>query len=113
MSTYHPFTIFPLGDAALTIEFSNTIDQENNNKAIQLFQQLKEAKIPYIRALVPAYSSLTVHYDVSALYNENRTAFETMAVMIEQFTEGKRPAAASIEERLVRIPVCYEKKLCP
>jgi inhibitor of KinA len=113
MSTYHPFTIFPLGDAALTVEFSNTIDRENNNKTLQLFQQLKEARMPHIKALVPAYSSLTIHYDVTALHTEDRTAFETMAVMIERFTEGKEPPPGSTEERLVRIPVCYEKKYAP
>ena len=89
MHTYHPFTIFPLGDSALTIEFSNTIDRENNDKAIRLFHLLKEKKLSYIKALVPAYSSLTVHYDVTALHTESRTAFETMAVMIERFTEEK------------------------
>ena len=113
MSTYHPFTIFPLGDAALTVEFSNTIDQENNNKAIQLFYQLKEARIPYIKAMVPAYSSLTVHYDVVALYHEKQTAFETMAVMIENFTEGKNPPPSTLEDRLFRIPVCYENSFAP
>jgi inhibitor of KinA len=113
MSTYHPYTIFPLGDAALTVEFSNTIDKENNNKAIQLFHQLREAKIPYIKSLVPGYSSLTVHYDVVALYNDKQTAFETMAVMIENFTEERKPSASSVDERLITIPVCYEKNFAP
>jgi inhibitor of KinA len=113
MSTYHPYTIFPLGDAALTVEFSNTIDKENNNKAIQLFHQLREAKIPYIKSLVPGYSSLTVHYDVVALYNEQQTAFETMAVMIENFTEERKPSYSNVEEKLINIPVCYEKKFAP
>ena len=113
MHTYHPFTIFPLGDAALTIEFSNTIDRENNDKAIRLFHLLKEKKLSYIKALVPAYSSLTVHYDVTALHTESRTAFETMAVMIERFTEEKNQNDIHVQERLVRIPVCYEKNYAP
>jgi inhibitor of KinA len=113
MSTYHPYTIFPLGDAALTVEFSNTIDRENNNKAIQLFHQLKAAGIPYIKSLVPGYSSLTIHYDVVALHSEAQTAFEKMAVMIENFTEERKPSHSNVEERLIKIPVCYEQQFAP
>jgi len=113
MSTYHPYTIFPLGDAALTVEFSNSIDIENNNKALQLFYELKKAKIPHIKALVPGYSSLTIHYDVVALYREDQTAFETMAVTIERFTENKLLSAAVGDNQLIRIPVCYKKDFAP
>ena len=62
---------------------------------------------------MPGYSSLTVHYDVPALYKENKTAFEAMAEIIENFTEGKKPGNTAIEERLIKIPVCYGEKYAP
>lgn len=112
MLTYHPYTIFPLGDTALTIEFSNIIDREINKKVLTLFRQLGEANIPYITDLVPAYSSLTVHYRVSALHRQDATAFEVMAEMIENLTE-ERASPEQQASRYFEVPVCYEEKFAP
>lgn len=112
MSHYHPYTIFPLGDSALTIEFSNAIELETNQKVLQLFQQICDAKIPYITDLVPAYSSLTVYYDVVSLHRQKQTAFELMAEMIENFTEEKR-SLQNETSRLIEVPVCYDIAYAP
>jgi inhibitor of KinA len=112
MSHYHPYTIFPLGDAALTVEFGNEIDPESNVKVLQLFGQLQEARIPYITDLVPAYSALTVHFDVLALHRPGHTAFETMAEIIENLTEEK-PLLHKAPSKLIEVPVCYEEDHAP
>jgi len=112
MSHYHPYTIFPLGDAALTIELSNEIDREVNARVLQLFHSLRQARIPYITDLVPGYGSLTVYFDVLALHQQGTTAFETMAEIIENFTEDKSSLHESAK-RLVEVPVCYEAEFAP
>ena len=109
MNTFHPYTIFPLGDAALTVEFGNVIDEEVNRKVLRLFRQLKEQKHPYILDLVPAYSSLTVYYDVLSIYQKKRneaTAFSIMADILEQLstTTYRTPLP---ETRIIKVPVCY------
>ena len=115
MNIYHPYTIFPLGDSALTVDFGNLIDEETNRKVMDLFRQLKEERLPFILDLLPAYSSLTIYYDVSdvhALNPQEQTAFETMVDIIEAYTatDSRR---AERDERLIEVPVCYFEKYAP
>lgn len=109
MSIYHPYAMFPLGDAALTIDFGNSIDDETNKKVLQLYNQIKDAHIPYITDLVPAYSSLTVYYDVVSIHSTEQSAFEVISELIENITEEK-PRSSNSTNRLIDIPVCYENK---
>jgi inhibitor of KinA len=109
MSIYHPYTMFPLGDSALTIDFGNSIDDQTNQKVLQLYHQIKDAHIPYLTDLVPAYSSLTVYYDVISVYSTEHSAFEAISELIENITEEK-PKPVDGTKRLIDIPVCYEIK---
>ena len=112
MNVYHPYSIFPLGDTALTIDFGNFIDVETNKKVLQLFEQLKQEKISYIIDLVPAYSSLTIYYDIVALYAHKAadiTAFEVMAGIVEDFTT-KTHEPFIHKTRKIEIPVCYSEE---
>src|SRR5689334_11677416 len=99
------FTIFPLGDAALTIDFSNIINDDINQKVLQLFHRLKDHS-PFIKEVVPAYSSLTVYYDVPSLYTEQKTAFETIRQLLLPILQNEEVVTAP-QNRIVRIPVCY------
>jgi inhibitor of KinA len=115
MNVYHPYTIFPLGDSALTVDFGNLIDEDINRKVLHLFGQLKEERLPFILDLLPAYSSLTIYYDVPdvrALAGGEKTAFETMVDIIEGYT-AKNVARKEAEERLIEVPVCYSEKYGP
>lgn len=109
MHTYHPYTIFPLGDSALTIDFGNIIDESINKKVLQLFQQLKEANISYITDLIPAYSTLTVCYNVFAVEKTSATAFESVAKMIEHITSEKQNHQTTTK-KIIEVPVCYDAK---
>ena len=65
------YTIFPLGDTAVTIDFGNSIDEVINQEVLSLFHSLKENFIPGIIELVPAYSSLTIYYDMLTVRKNN------------------------------------------
>jgi len=111
MSLYHPYSVFPLGDAALIIDFGNRIDEDTNSKVLQLFHQLKNNLHPFITDLIPAYSSLTVGYDVCAVYQkkeQDKTAFETMADLVETLCATEPPIAQ--QTRLIEVPVCYAQQ---
>src|SRR6476620_280055 len=101
----HPYTIFPLGDSALTIDFGNLIDRRVNEKVLRLFKQLKETDSKFILDLVPAYSSLTVYYDVDLLSRmvPGQTAFETIASVLEKMPAGD--ATVILPGRKIEIPV--------
>ena len=104
------FTIFPLGDSALTIDFGNKIDDNINYKVLQLFAQLQHFS-PLITDVVPAYSSLTIYYDVAALHTHEKTAFETVRDMVTPFLEKEQNLTQ--KRRQLTIPVCYAKTFAP
>ena len=113
--TYHPYTIFPLGDHALTIEFGNVVDPVVNQKVLRLCRQIKKKNISYLTDLVPAYSSLTLHYDLAALYKEkpkDKTAFETLAGLVGSLGWDEEENAMP-DQRLLEIPVCYDAEFGP
>ncbi|MGN6164603.1 MAG: 5-oxoprolinase subunit PxpB [Flavisolibacter sp.] len=111
MNPFHPYTVFPLGDAGLIIDFGNIIDEATNKKVLHLFHVLKNSSHPYITDVVPAYSSLAVYYNVIAVCQKknDKTAFETMAELIEAIIE-KNEEAPSQQIRLIEVPVCYAPK---
>jgi inhibitor of KinA len=105
------YTIFPLGDSAITIDFGNTIDESVNRKVMSLFCQLKKHAFTGMIEAVPAYSSLTIHYNVPAVKKiaKDQLAYDWVKTNIETFiiqNEGE-PESKS---RLMRIPVCYDKE---
>lgn len=102
------FSVSPLGDGALLVSFGNIINEETNAKVMQLFQQLKGC-FPFVKDIVPAYSSLTIYYDVVSLYTKEKSAFEKMKEAILPLLQSEN-STASVSEREIAIPVCYAKK---
>src|SRR5689334_20623419 len=100
-------SIFSLGDAALTVDFGNGIDEETNARVLQLFQKLRGFS-PSIIDLVPAYSSLAIYYDTVALRSKERSAFDAMKETIERILHEETKAVQP-QSRKLKIPVCYAK----
>ena len=120
MLSLHPYAIFHLGDAALTIDFLHQegsameISDELHAKVMKLYHALGRSELSYIRDLVPAFNALGVYYDVAAIKRDhpNQTAFETMAAMIrEVYNDTIREGQP--EPRLHQVPVCYADSFAP
>lgn len=110
-----PYHIFPLGDTALTIDFGNCIDAAINREVIARFKQWQQEPLPGMLELVPAYSSLTIYYDVFAVKKKagnDHTAFEWMQKQVQERLTLP-PAYEEESERVMRIPVCYEDEFSP
>lgn len=109
------YRIFPLGDTALTIDFGNVIDETINHHVIKLFNQLRSDPLTGIIEMVPAYSSLTVYYDVFGMNKTlpvDKSVYEFMSGQLEE--RLKQPIIADNETSgLVTIPICYEKEFAP
>jgi len=103
-----PYSIFPLGDAALTIDFGNVIDKDINNYVLDLFHHLKSKNIPGVFDLVPAYSSLGIHYNVPVIRQMvvDKSAFEFLKQVIEEELEPDH-LEQKRQQRKIGIPVCY------
>jgi len=111
MSQLPPYKIFPLGDAGLVIDFGNIIDESINKLVDAIFYQLQKDPIPGMIEAVPAYSSLTIYYDVLFIRKKvsgKETAFEWISEKVKEYLTRER---IIVEESgtFIRIPVCYEK----
>jgi inhibitor of KinA len=110
MQTAARYKIFPLGDQAITIEFGNRIDEQINREVIAHFKEWSDKNIPGVKEMVPAYSTLTIYYDLAYWtrnHENNLTAFERIKAEIEK--RLSHPVIIhQAEGRNVRIPVCYE-----
>jgi inhibitor of KinA len=109
------YRIFPLGDSAITVDFGNIIDEITNKKVLALFKQLSADPLAGMIEAVPAYSSLTVYYDVfstSKTLNAAKSVYEFMAGKLEE--RLKQPIETNSEAPgVVDIPVCYENEFAP
>lgn len=111
MVSYHPYSIFPLGDTALTIDFGNTIDLSLNLKVQSLYHLLLDKNWKEVLDIVPAYSSISVYYDLCVIpaVEVEKTAFEWMAEKIEYLT-GEEIQLYPEAYRIIKVPVCYSLK---
>ena len=57
------FTIRPVGDQALSVEFENIVSREVNGRVTALAARLEALELPGLGELVPSYRALLVHYD--------------------------------------------------
>lgn len=112
------WSIYALGDDAVTIEFGNCISESYNRKVLQLFTALQKNPIPGMVEAVPAYSSLTVYYDIFFLRNKI-AAMATVQQWVIQEIE-KRCTSMQVNDDIVSedlpivsIPVCYEPAFAP
>lgn len=102
--------IFPLGENALTIDFGNEISLELNNQVLRLADFLAANNFAGFIEIVPAYSSLTIFYDVFTV-RKNFPAFETAFEAVNAFLENALQNLSEIETptpRVVKIPVSFD-----
>ncbi|MGH2552224.1 MAG: 5-oxoprolinase subunit PxpB [Chitinophagaceae bacterium] len=106
-----PYRIFFLGDAAITVEYSNYIDESINREVMARFHELRQYPLPGMTDAVPAYSSITIHFDVMALKKmipKLKPAFEWMKQLLEERLQQPLPQYSE-EKNLVKIPVCFDE----
>jgi inhibitor of KinA len=108
------YSISPLGDCALLIQFQNILDESVNKKVLLFLQQLKKSGASWIKDIVPAYTSLAVHYNPLAIVKEegHQTIFETVVSQIKKIID-ERDDQPEETQRVIRVPVCYEKRYAP
>ncbi len=104
--------IFPLGDSELTIEFGNEISARVNNRVLKLANFFKKNSFAGFVEIVPAYSSLTIFYDVLKVrknFPEFATAFEAVKSFAENALKNSQDLQLK-ETRLIKIPVCFDEE---
>ena len=96
---------FPMGDQALIIEFGDRIDASLSAQIAAVAERLRASNPIGVRDIVPAYSTLALHYD-SAEVGAGASPYDALAETIESWLKTQ-PAAAPAAGHPVEIPVCY------
>jgi KipI family sensor histidine kinase inhibitor len=97
-----PVRYLPFGDAALLIEFGDTINPEISRRVLALNTAISKARIEGVEELVPTYRSLLVRYDPL------RTSYEQLVFRVKDVEGASRE---NIEDetscRRIVVPVVY------
>jgi inhibitor of KinA len=114
MSTPPPYRIYPCGDHAVTIEFGDAINIAINEKVISVFSALKKEKMAGVLDIIPSYHTVTVVYDISKLKRQHpsNSVYEMMRGRLQELAAASL-ASDPAENRLIKIPVCYDPPLGP
>ena len=94
---------FPMGDRALVIEFGHRIDVELSRAIAGIAAGLRAIPLPGVTDVVPAYTTLTLHYDPAIVGADPYDAMMAAVSehLLSDFDETLPPS------RRVEIPVCY------
>jgi inhibitor of KinA len=100
-------TIYPLGDAALVVEFGTAIHQAIHAKVMALAAYLDTYPLYGMIEYVPAFTSITIYYDLWLVSEGGKhLAFDVMATQARGILPGLEISAPTTP-RQIDIPVCY------
>ena len=100
-----PLKILPMGDRALVIEVAPAATAAATDRARALAERIARAQLPGVREAVPAFCSLSVHYDPLAVRGAGLPFEAVRAQLVALLASADEPAAQP--GRLIEIPVCY------
>lgn len=96
------FSIKPVGDRALNIEFENEISESTNQNVINLKIILSVNEIRGVGTLIPSYRALLIRYDpIKISYADlTKAIYKLYQDQVEKHTK---------KSKVYLVPVCYEK----
>ena len=103
-----PVRLYPLGDAAVVLEFGSDINPATHRAIAGFSSRLGQQPFAGLREVVPAFTTLTVYYDPWLVSENGRHApYERVAVQLQELLAAAEETEAVAETEVVEIPVCY------
>jgi inhibitor of KinA len=104
------YRIYSLGDQAITIEFSEKIDDAAHQRLLAVRKKILDNPFIGFQDLVPAYTTLSIFYDVLAIrkkYTEEKTAFEFVKKYLIKILDSDIDHLL-LDGKIIEIPVKYD-----
>jgi inhibitor of KinA len=110
--------IVSLGDSALIVRIREQFEdapEETQDDVLRVFQRLRNAAIPGVIELAPAYTSVAVFFDPVDVAKASGTSSEILdwLTMRIRAAAAGRPKRRRSLSRTVEIPVCYDSEFAP
>lgn len=108
------YTIYPVGERAMAVQWGEGIDAQTNDTILGIFQWLRERNIPGVTDLIPAYQTLTLVYDpvLTRRMTGAPSAYEWLYGELRYLLEDQREMPLP-PSRYLELPVCYDPSLGP
>ncbi|HZS67281.1 MAG TPA: 5-oxoprolinase subunit PxpB [Burkholderiales bacterium] len=111
MAKLAPLGAVPLGDCAVYIEFSKTLDLEVNSAVQRLAAMLYGRALPWVRDVVPSLGGIAIHFDPDHADVHGDAMSASLALVSECLKQGLPKTDEA--SRTVEVPVCYEAEFAP
>ncbi|MCU6711229.1 5-oxoprolinase subunit PxpB [Paenibacillus sp. J5C_2022] len=114
-----PHELLPLGECGVIIRLGNELNEATHRKVMAVLHILEEGGLPGVKGVVPAFASVTIHYDPvmvwrsrSASEGWHASIYETVCERLDSLLAGTRDGHMAFCEKedeptVVTIPVCY------
>jgi inhibitor of KinA len=106
------YKIYFINECTVSVDFGNVIDKEINAKAIAIFNYLTQHPIEGMIEAIPAYSSVSVYFDIAAIrrkISSHKKVSEWIQSKMNQVMLNEFHEFETIPD-LIRIPVCYDEQ---
>ncbi|MBA3849854.1 MAG: kinase inhibitor [Opitutus sp.] len=107
--------ITPLGDKALRVQLGEKIDEATHARVLSACAAIEGASLPGVRELVPAYTTVTIHYDPAAVARAGAPVDDLagwLGLRVAQALPGASKAEVATRP-VVEVPVCYGGEFGP
>lgn len=105
------FTIEPLAEDALLLRFGDIIDSAINARVHAATRALRDAALPGVADIAPAYASLLLRFD--PLQTETGQLAAMLSGIIGSATAANPASTRADESGIIEIPVCYGGEFGP
>lgn len=102
-----------ISERALLIVLGQTIDETTRHRVTACIRYLEEQKLPGIQAMVPAFTTITIHLEGCSGSSRQRVDLQDMKSRLGSLLTGWEQAEAAhtssgkVKYRIVDIPVVY------
>lgn len=107
------YNLEQLGDNALTLHFGNSISESVNQYIVSLAAEITAAGWPGVVDVVPAYSSVTIFYNVVAIMQHQQNISATAFIKNKLAGLPGYVSPASVAGKTWQVPVCYGNAMGP
>lgn len=107
------YRIYSIGDAGITLDMGNQIDEKLNRKILAIQQWLLMHRFEGLKDVIASYCAVSVLYDpfvIKSRYLFSSSVFEFVKQKLEEAWLQSEAGNEENVEPVISIPVCYDEE---